>query len=276
MTPLSAPRAHATTAKPPIFIGGLMKSGTSLLRKLLSRHPSIYGGLETHWFTPDIVEHWRDPGSQRQVWLGQFFDVSAAELARLRADASTGTDFFDRFMWYCTRRAGKARWLEKTPDNILHIATIRRVWPAAPFILVVRDFRDVYASWKRNHKASLDAFVGRVHDVMRAIGTRAGTSDASYIEVEYDALVTDTERTLRRVLAFLEEPWVERFHVYEGDEWDHRKVLEVTGKDGATARALAKPVFTTSVGQWHEVLTPDEVDRITCELGAYMEVWGWK
>jgi hypothetical protein len=260
----------------PIFIGGLMKSGTSLLRKLLSRHPRIYGGLETHWFAPDITEKWQDPTSRRQIWLAQFFDVSDTELARIRAEAASGTDFVDRFMWYCTRRAGKARWVEKTPDNVLHIATIDRVWPDAQFIFVVRDFRDIFASWKRNGKAPVDGFIAQVHAVMRAVGPRAGTRSESYLEVDYDALVTDTEQTLRRVLGFLGEPWVDGFHVYEGDDWDHQKVLKVTGRDGATARALAKPIFTSSLGQWREVLTSAEVERIQGELGPYMALWGWK
>jgi hypothetical protein len=260
----------------PIFVGGLMKSGTSLLRKLLSRHPRIYGGLETHWFAPDIVENWRDPTGRRQTWLAQFFDVSDKEMARLRAEASSGTDFFARFMWHCTRRAGKARWVEKTPDNVLHIATIERVWPDAQFIFVVRDFRDIFASWKRNGKVPVDGFIAQVHAVMRAIGPRAGTRSESYLEVEYDDLVTDTEQTLRGVLEFLAEPCVEGFHVYEGDDSDHQKVLKVTGRDGATTRALAKPIFTSSVGQWREALTAGEVERIQGELGPYMAVWGWK
>ena len=37
----------------PIFIGGMFKSGTSLLRRLIGSHPTIFAGLETNWFRLD-------------------------------------------------------------------------------------------------------------------------------------------------------------------------------------------------------------------------------
>lgn len=53
----------------PIFIGGQMKSGTTLVRALLSQHPNIFGGLETHWFDlpskvdiNDSINFFRDIG----------------------------------------------------------------------------------------------------------------------------------------------------------------------------------------------------------------------
>ena len=37
----------------PIFIGGMFKSGTSLLRAMLGQHSAIASGLETYWFDWD-------------------------------------------------------------------------------------------------------------------------------------------------------------------------------------------------------------------------------
>ena len=37
----------------PIFIGGLFKSGTTLLRAMLGQHSAIASGLETQWFKMD-------------------------------------------------------------------------------------------------------------------------------------------------------------------------------------------------------------------------------
>ena len=33
----------------PAFVGGMYKSGTSLLRAMLGRHSRIFTGLETQW-----------------------------------------------------------------------------------------------------------------------------------------------------------------------------------------------------------------------------------
>ena len=84
-----------------------MKSGTSLLRKLVSRHPHIYGGLETHWFTDEFVNNWKDGNSVRQKWLLEFFDVQEMEVSHLRNEASSAIEFFTLFMNYCTLRSKK-------------------------------------------------------------------------------------------------------------------------------------------------------------------------
>ena len=73
--------------KEPIFIGGLMKSGTSLFRKLLSLHPNIFAGLETHWFKPEFTEGWQDSSSQRQKWLRGFYDVSLEDYESVKSSS---------------------------------------------------------------------------------------------------------------------------------------------------------------------------------------------
>ena len=37
----------------PIFIGGMPKSGTTLVRKYIGNHPQIFSGLESNWFELD-------------------------------------------------------------------------------------------------------------------------------------------------------------------------------------------------------------------------------
>jgi hypothetical protein len=260
----------------PIFIGGLMKSGTSLLRKLVSRHPNIFGGLETHWFMPEICDDWQNSTSTRQIWLRKLFDVSADDYAHIKAMSDSGIDFFNRFMWFCTRRAGKQRWVEKTPDNILHLALIWECWPDAKVIHVVRDYRDVYASWKLNKNKSLSEFLMHVHLVMNMVGDLVGKRTDSYSEVKYEDLVMVTAKVLKEVLAYIGEAWVDGLDQYEGDDADYRKVLEVTGKESPTTLSLRKPIFASSIGQWRDILTPDETEILKDELGKYMPIWGWK
>lgn len=260
----------------PIFIGGLMKSGTSLLRKLVARHPQVFGGLETHWFTPDMVDTWRDPEATRQRWLLQFFDVRESEIAGLRQEAESGVEFFDRFMGYCAGRAGKPRWVEKTPDNVLHIERIRAHWDDAQFIHVIRDPRDVFASWKRNDKGSVDGFIEKANDILAAVGPLAGASTDQYSEIRYEALVLEPTQTTHAVCEFLGEPWSPKLAAYDGDDDDYRRVLDVTGKVSPTAQSLRKPIFTSSVGQWRGTLSETEVERIQRGLRRAFEIWGWE
>ena len=259
----------------PTFVGGLMKSGTSLLRKLLSRHSSIYGGLETHWFSDDLMTRWRDPTTQRAVWARQFYDVSDDVYADLARQATSGPDLLDRFMSYCTERAGKTRWVEKTPDNVLFIHTIWDHWPDARVLHVLRDLRDVYASWKRNQKRSLDAFIENVKTVHATVGELATTKTERYMEVRYESMVAEPGGVIQEVCAFLDVPFEPEMVDYQGDDADFEKVLAVTGKASPTTESLKKPIFQSSVGQWKDVLTAEEVGRIETELRSELALWGW-
>jgi hypothetical protein len=42
--------------------------------------------------------------------------------------------------------AGKARWVEKTPNHLLYLEEIRRYYPSAFILRIVRDPRDVALS----------------------------------------------------------------------------------------------------------------------------------
>jgi hypothetical protein len=267
------PAARADTS--PIFVGGLMKSGTSLLRKLLANHPAVFGGLETHWFTDDVRLRWRDSGGRRQQWLREFYDLSSDDYDRLARDARDGIEFLDSLMRHCTLRAGKERWIEKTPDNILHLDLIWERWPAAHVLHVVRDYRDVYASWKRNGKLSLGEFLRQVHLVGGAVEAIQGDRRDQYFEVDYNELVDATEFVLREVCAFVGERYVAGLSAYDGDDSDFQKVLAVTGTESATTRSLSQPIFRSSIGQWRSTLSEGELTTIESEFASDMRARGW-
>lgn len=258
----------------PIFIGGLMMSGTSLARKLLGRHSRLFAGLETHWFSEEFRTTWRDPDSRRQRWMCEFFEVEPAHADELRRQSENAFEYFARFMSHCTARAGKQRWVEKTPDNIRHTDLIRERWPEARVVHVVRDYRDVCASWKVNRKQPVDEFIAAAQENVDALGGTLGTSSDWYSEVRYEDLVTRPEATLRSLCGFIGERFEPAMAEYEGDGDEHEKILRVTGVDSTTARSLGRPIFTDSIGRWRKALTELEVSRIAEHLGEPMRTWG--
>lgn len=259
----------------PIFIGGLMKSGTSLLRKLLSRHPAIFGGLETHWFDESFRTAWQERGGKKWEILQTFFSVDSSELDELAERADGPEAFLTVMMEHCAERDGKVRWVEKTPDNILHIERIWEHWPEAKVLHVVRDHRDVYASWKARKGKNLDDFLPAVRGVLDRASDVLWTESDRYLEVRYEQLVSETDAVLERVCTFLGEPYPAALADYEGDDTDYQRVLEATGKISATTESLRKPVFTSSVGQWKELIEPSERETIERELGDPMRRWGF-
>ena len=263
-----------TTA--PIFIGGLMKSGTTLLRVLVGRHPNLYSGMETHWFLDDFHENWQDSSSKGQQLFRQFYKVSDEEFERIKQSSNSGVEFFTRLMNFCTQQSGKMRWVEKSPDNIIFRKQIYENWPDSRLIHVVRDYRDVYASWKRKGKYNIDQFIHKANVIAESNPGLLGTHSDFYLEVDYELLVTDTTSALKTILSHIGEEWVDGLDDYEGDRSDYNRLFQATGQKSSTLESIAKPVFTTSIGQWKKILNHDEVTRIEDDLGSLMKIWNWK
>lgn len=262
----------------PVFIGGLMKSGTSLLRTLIGQHPDVFASFETHWFSDDLRVHWNDPDTKRMTYLVRFFELSDADYRALCAEkrADPHREFIDIVLEFCSERGGKSRWAEKTPDNIRHWSLIQRIWPSARLIHVTREYKDCFASWKVRRGDNLEDFLGSTAHAYDDIEGLLGTSTDSYLEVDYVDLVRDTENTMRRVLDFAELAWNPRCAALDlnrtGEE--REKVQEVTGRDSLTSVSLTRPIFSDSLGQWRTMLTTDEAARIEAELAGRYRVLG--
>lgn len=251
----------------PVFIGGLMKSGTSLLRKLIASHPRIFGGLETFWFSEDFVKNWKETEAKRIKWFIKFYNITEKEYFEYVDKANDAYHFFDLLMDYLTKRAYKNRWVEKTPDNAKHIDLIFKKWPTSKFIYVSRDLRDCYASWKKNKKYNLSRFSKDLNIIEAQL--LCFWNDDRLLHVKYEDLVTDTENVLKEVFTFLNEEYIQGLEQYSGDDSDYKKVKNVTGKESSTAVSLSKPIFTSSIGQYNEILEEGEVSLIESKFQSY-------
>ncbi len=251
----------------PIFIGGLYKSGTSLLRAMLGRHSHIAAGLETFWFDMN----WSDLGSGRREYLGRredgsrdepleahltrlssFYEIELHELQALLAKSGSAEDFLDRFLGAYAKREGKARWLEKTPANIMHTSRILNHWPKASVIHLLRNPRDVYASMREAGKWNTASDFARLWvsfmDAADRSKNEARDAGSEIMEITYEDLVMATEETLREVLTFVGEDWEEGLGGFDGQERDYWKVLAVTGKRSSTLARLREPLSRARIG----------------------------
>src|SRR6476469_1058072 len=186
-------RYAGTRLRAPVFIGGMFKSGTSLLRAMLGLHSQIFAGLETQWLTEEARI---GDTIQRREWLERlsiFFDVPCSSLEEVLGDELQIEACLDHLMDFVARREGKSRWAEKTPHNVGNIDRILSYWPDAKVLHIVRDPRDVYASlveigkWPEptvfaRHWCNT---VGAGRDWINA----AGGKHPSYHEIRYEELV---------------------------------------------------------------------------------------
>lgn len=175
-------------------------------------------------------------------------------------------------MSFCSVRDNKTRWIENSPGNLSHFNLIKDNWSQFKFVHSVRDYKDTYASWKTKNFGTLrdktvHEFVVIVKQSYQHINKYIGLENDFYIEVKYEDLVLNTEKTLKKVINWLDEEWVDGMHIYEGNDAELKKCREVIKKDSTTSQALTKPIFTTSINQWHDLISKEEADVIDNELG---------
>jgi hypothetical protein len=267
---VSAARVSNISPSNPIFIGGMYKSGTSLLRAMLGRHSHLFAGLETQW----LREWWEiDPVNPRRAWLERlsiFFDVPLSDLENVCRGASEVETCLDCLMAFLAARAGKARWIEKTPGNAGAIGRILTHWPRARILHIIRDPRDVYASMIESRKwTNPQEFAVRwcatVAAARKWLADQGGTHP-SYCELRYERLVRAPEAQIRLLLAFLDERFEAQVAAFPGQPEDFDRVRRATGKDSPTLRRLAKPITAARVGVWSTTVLPEQWREVQTAL----------
>ncbi len=104
-------------------------------------------------------------------------------------------------------KRGKRRWCDDTPRNFMHADFLYELYPKMKLIHMVRDPRDVMASYQSLGWASSE-ITANVH-IMKTYFERWNElrtllPDDTYLEVRLEDLVNDTHATLERVCAFLD------------------------------------------------------------------------
>ena len=282
---------------PAPFVVGVNRSGTTLLRMMLDAHPLLTVPPETH-FVPELVEAAEDgPAtperllatitSQRE-W-GDFGLTEEELLERFRSfEPLTAGDALRAFFEAYAERVGKPRWGDKTPIYVKSMRKIERALPEARFVHVIRDGRDVALSIhdRAVKEHPLDRIAERwVRRITRA--REQAKRLAHYKEVRYEALILDTEPTLREVCAFFELPWddaVLDYHQRSADRLEEMKrelpddgkrtTLSVERRMKTHARTTEKP-DPRRVSRWRESMDRSDRDRFESIAGPLLKELGY-
>ncbi len=209
--------------KQPVFVVGVQRSGTTLLAAMLNAHSGLSCGPETHVFSrlrpylsgralgsrrlrhrlfsdwPDSalallcsIEHTRTPMVHNHGFTDALVrSYLASNSPSLVTIASAMPDLY-------RGRARKRRWVEKTPDNIRYVDTIRALFPAAPIVRIVRDPRDVALSLSQvpfGPKTVVDAL--NMWITYHSVSEDFFRTDHNSCTVKYEDLVTEPAATMK-------------------------------------------------------------------------------
>lgn len=195
--------------RPPIFIIGSMRSGSTLLRLILDSHDNIAVPPETSFLRAaqltQSIPNWKyGDGWYRRL------DVSDGEMdQRLRL-------FYASIFQTYARRRGKQRWGDKSPAHVWQIRRAARLFPEAVFVALVRHPAAVATSMRDQFGRPFAESVDYWHNANAAIlreGPRLGPE--RFVWIRYEDLVSDLDSVLRELVHWLGEPWSDqllRFH----------------------------------------------------------------
>ena len=206
----------------PLFIVGMPRSGTKLLRGLLNRHPLI--GI------PEVETEFLPWLARRIARFGDLRDPARFEAFHRRMMRQTYFRFrreqggvIDARRWHAACREfgaagvfealmrleahalhGSPRiWGDKSPSYMDDLPLLKRLYPHAKVVHIVRDVRDYCLSMRKAWgKDMLRAAQRWADGVERARREGAGLGE-DYLELRYEDLLARTEDELRRVCAFL-------------------------------------------------------------------------
>jgi Sulfotransferase family len=209
--------------KPPVFIVGCPRSGTSYLYHLFLSAGG-FAEFHTQMNVFDVLEPIygdlsSDSNKRRMMreWLAsKAFRVSglrAEEIEKkVMAECHSASDFLRIVMEEVARNQRVDRWVDSTPTNVPHMLRIKHDFQDAKFIHIIRDPRDLVLSldkkgWsrplpgdKRNSLLAAGVYWEWIVRKARKYGEQLG---ADYMETRYEDLVQTPAKELAKIGAFL-------------------------------------------------------------------------
>ncbi|MBS1746341.1 MAG: sulfotransferase [Bacteroidetes bacterium] len=207
--------------KGPIFVVGMPRSGTKLLRDLLNQHSKIsIPEVETH-FLPLLINKYGEGfdfnPSQKEDLFNDFYNTTffylisqlgykLDETFYTQKDKVNSWESFSLlvFSYFGVKKpADDLIYGDKTPGYINHLQLLKSICPGAKFIHIIRDPRDYALSvrniWNKNIYRA--AYVWNT--VLHQTNEIKNRFDNDYIEVRYEGLITDVENTMKTLSTFL-------------------------------------------------------------------------
>jgi hypothetical protein len=268
----------------PFFIVGVHRSGTTLLRYMLSSHSRLYVPPESD-FIPNFFL--RDPeGELSDRRIAEILDTIFTKyrfMEEWQGDQPDTSDFvqsmssrtpaalLDALYTAYARQNGAQRWGDKTPIYASYVDLIHQIFPTAQFIHIIRDGRDAALSMLVKYQEDefhVDVFFAArnwVRRIRKAQSSRAGLAPDQYYELRYEDLVVDPEKELRGICDFLGE-------TFESSMLRHHRLATTRiPSDSHFFDTVRNPTTDDRIGRWRSGLSPADQRLVQVVAGRLLK-----
>lgn len=228
-------------ATEPIFIVGMPRAGSTLLEQILSSHSAVEGTAEL----PEIITLAKGLRALAETeGMGSYIEVLAG------MDAPALRELGERYLasTRIRRKTGRPHFIDKMPNNFLHIGMIRLALPRAkiidarrhPLACCFSNFKQHYAKGQRFSYGLSD--LGRYYrDYVELMAHFDEVLPGSIHRVHYEQVVEDTEAEVRRLLAYCGLPFEEgclRF-------FENERPVQT-----ASSEQVRQPIYREGMDHW--------------------------
>ncbi|MBS0334694.1 MAG: sulfotransferase [Proteobacteria bacterium] len=227
-------------APDPIFILGLPRAGSTLIEQILASHSQVEGTQELSDIQRVVLElqgHERDP--ERPRYPQALKDLTAGDARALGERYLADTQVY---------RTGRARFIDKMPNNFRHIGLIALILPNARIINARREPMACCFSNFKQLFANGQEFTYGLEDIARYYRTYLDLMrhwdqvlPGRVLRVQHEDVVDDLEASVRRILDFCGLPFEQAcvdFH-------QNRRSVRTPSSE-----QVRQPIFRDSLDQW--------------------------
>lgn len=271
------------SARGPIFVAGLERSGTSLIFALLASHPNIAmtrrTNLWTHFYGQygDLSDEANLDRCLAMMMRYRRLHVLSPDRERLRAEFTKGPRTYGALFALLEQqyadRLGKPRWGDKSLNTERYADQIVRAYPDARVVHMMRDPRDRYASsktrWERR-RGGVGAGTAEWLASARMASRNQERHPTNVRVLRYEDLVTDAEAALRGVCDFIEEPFALAMFSFDG-----APVFRDKGSNSSYGARAAGAISADSVGRFRAVLSASDVEFMQLVARDEMARYGY-
>ena len=274
----------------PVFVFGSGRNGSTLLNRMLNKHPQLFCPTEQYFLGPNIIKfylyrhflNWRDlvkvlageldPSSGSHTWETgfnpQLSDLFESENKNLQFLIDTFYRTYGK-----SQKKGFNTWVDTSSPNTRYFKEIYQCFPDAKYCFLIRDGRDVINSYTKGGKQHFGEIatpsIAAQHWIDSVNAYHWLEKKTQVLVIKYEELVQNPEFTLKTICEYLGTEFTEEM-------LDFYQEKLPSGLSDEYFKNVRKPVFKSSVRNWEHQLDSAILEEVTPKIEPYLKFFNYK